>query len=102
MPHQDGYGRWISDDGRAYWDGTAWQAIPTAVPYVPSSQMRQGSGARPWLIGCGIALLLGILLSVGCGAWLVNDPSFQRGYCDGYTNHGQNSNVCPFNPPATP
>ena len=25
MPRQDAQGRWISDDGLQYWDGTAWR-----------------------------------------------------------------------------
>lgn len=27
MPSQDAQGRWISDDGRSYWDGAAWRPL---------------------------------------------------------------------------
>jgi len=54
----------------------------------------------PWagiLIGCGIALLVVIVLAVVGVFALISSPDFQRGFCNGYTNADPNQ-TCPFHP----
>ncbi|HSS60593.1 MAG TPA: hypothetical protein VLK30_03945 [Candidatus Limnocylindrales bacterium] len=90
MPRQDAQGRWISDDGLQYWDGSAWR--PTGQPPV-----RKGVSAMPAvLIGCGFGLLVIIVLAIG-GIVLVQSPDFQRSFCNSYVN-GNPNQTCPFNP----
>ncbi len=92
MPTQDAQGRWISDDGLQYWDGSTWRPIGGAA-------QRRGISAMPAvLIGCGFALVVLIVLVIG-GFILVQSPDFQRGFCNSYVNANSN-NVCPFNPPS--
>jgi hypothetical protein len=105
MPKQDASGRWISDDGMTYWDGTAWRPIaqpiqPGMVP--PGAYYPQAQPSRsPWkgiLIGCGLALVLLIVLGVTCTVLMASNPDFQRGFCNSYTANDSNL-TCPFNPP---
>jgi hypothetical protein len=92
MPRQDAQGRWISDDGLQYWDGTAWR--PTG-----QAPARRGVSAMPAvLIGCGFALVIVIVLAIG-GVIMVQSPDFQRGFCNSYTS-GNSNLTCPFNPPS--
>ena len=49
MPAQDGAGLWISDDGRFYWNGTAWVAREWA-PAMPS-----GGAKAIWSLAFGLA-----------------------------------------------
>lgn len=93
MPRQDAQGRWISDDGLQYWDGTAWR--PTGIQAAPP----RGSAVPAVLLGCGFALVIVLVLAIGLTVFLVNNADFQRSFCNGYTS--QNPNLtCPFNPPS--
>lgn len=56
MPRQDAEGRWISDDGRFWWDGGTWQPLPARTP------ARERSSQLPYYIGMGCALLLLVLV----------------------------------------
>ena len=93
MPHQDAQGRWISDDGMQYWDGTSWRPVGAVMP------APQRSFALPAvLIGCGFALLIVIVLIIG-GIFMVQSSSFQRGFCDSWNNNpSQAGTPCPFQP----
>lgn len=91
MPRQDAYGRWISDDGLQYWDGTAWRPIGA------QSAAAQRSALPAILIGCGFALVVVLVLAIVGVVALVNNPDFQRGFCNGYTNSDPNL-TCPFHP----
>lgn len=93
MPTQDAQGRWISDDGRLYWDGTAWR--PTGA-----APKRGGISAVPAvLIGCAFALIIVLILGIGGIVFVVTNADFQRGFCNGYTSSDQNL-TCPFHPPS--
>jgi hypothetical protein len=101
VPSQDAQGRWISDDGLSYWDGAAWRPLggqqAPAIGYVPPPA---ASGKSAWpaiLIGCGIALLVVIVLGiVGVFAFITN-PDVQRAICNSYANADTNQ-ACPFSP----
>ena len=77
MPKQDPQGRWISDDGLQYWDGAAWR--PLGV------QAARGvrSALPAVLIGCGFALVVVLVLTIGAAVFALNSPDFQRGFCNG-------------------
>jgi hypothetical protein len=90
VPRQDPQGRWISDDGLQYWDGTAWRPLRAQLP-------RTNSALPAVLIGCGFALVVGLVLTIGMGIVVFNSADFQRAYCNGYTRNNAN-NVCPFHP----
>ena len=91
MPTQDAQGRWISDDGLQYWDGTAWRPMGT-------QPAKRGISAVPAvLIGCGFALVILLILGIGLTVFLVNNADFQRGFCNGFTSSDQNL-TCPFHP----
>jgi hypothetical protein len=94
VPHQDAQGRWISDDGLQWWDGSSWQPIGVQVP------ARRGISALPAvLIGCGFALVIVIVLVVGGFVFAFNNQDFQRGFCDSWNNNTQNQGTpCPFHP----
>jgi hypothetical protein len=70
MPHQDQYGRWISDDGAYWWDGAVWR------PVRPPSQAPRASHA-PYYIGAGCAglLLLVILMGICTSYFLTQLPA---------------------------
>ncbi len=91
MPRQDPQGRWISDDGLQYWDGTAWR------PLGAQATARKGSAMPAVLIGCGFALVVALVLVIGFAALVFNNADFQRGFCNGYVNGNPNLN-CPFHP----
>jgi hypothetical protein len=94
MPRQDAQGRWISDDGLSYWDGTAWR--PTGV----QAAVRQSS---PWpaiLIGCALVAVVLVVLAVAGVVLLFSNADVQRSFCNGYTSSDSNL-VCPFHPPPT-
>lgn len=89
MPRQDQYGRWISDDGLQYWDGTAWR---------PTGQVRAtGVSALPAvLIGCGFALIIVIVLGIG-GVVIFNSSTFRQSFCNSWANNPQDTNTpCPL------
>ncbi|HEY8864386.1 MAG TPA: hypothetical protein VIO37_09465 [Candidatus Dormibacteraeota bacterium] len=90
MPRQDPQGRWISDDGLQYWDGTAWRPFGVQAP-------RTSSALPVVLIGCGFVLVVGLVLTIVTGIFVFNSADFQRAYCNGYTRSNAN-NVCPFHP----
>jgi hypothetical protein len=93
MPRQDPQGRWISDDGMQYWDGTTWR--PTGVAAQPA---RRGIALPAVLIGCGFALVVGIVLLIG-GIFMVQSSTFQHGFCDSWNNNPQETGTpCPFHP----
>ena len=93
MPTQDAQGRWISDDGQQYWDGTAWR--PTGA-----APQRRGISAVPSvLIGCAFALVIVLILGIGGAIFLITNADFQRGFCNGYTSSDPNL-TCPFHPPS--
>ena len=93
MPHQDAQGRWISDDGLQYWDGTAWRPVWQQPP------ARSGVSALPAvLIGCGFALVVVIVLVIG-GVILVNSTTFRQSFCNTWNNNPQDSQTpCPLAP----
>jgi hypothetical protein len=91
VPRQDAQGRWISDDGLQYWDGTAWRPTGMQAP------ARSSSALPAVLIGCGFALVIVLVLVIGFAVFLVNNQEFQRGFCNGYTNGDPNVS-CPFHP----
>ena len=95
MPVQDAQGRWISDDGLQYWDGTAWR--PTGA----QAGGRRGISALPAvLIGCGFALVIVLVLGIGAVVFVLNNQDFQRGFCDSWNNNAdQQQTPCPFHPP---
>ena len=89
MPRQDAQGRWISDDGLQYWDGTAWRPIGGAP-------QRRGISALPAvLIGCGFALVVVIILVIG-GVVLFNSQDFRQSFCNGWNNNPQQQTPCPL------
>ena len=91
MPHQDAQGRWISDDGLQYWDGTAWRSIGATV-----APQRRSAALPAVLIGCGFALVVVIVLVVG-GIVMVSSSSFQRGFCESWNNNPRQAQTpCPF------
>jgi hypothetical protein len=90
VPKQDPQGRWISDDGLQYWDGTAWRPLGVQAPAKTSSAL------PAVLIGCGFVLVVGLVLAIAVGIVVFNSADFQRGYCNGYTRSNAN-NICPFN-----
>ena len=76
MPRQDAQGRWISDDGLQYWDGTAWR--PVGVQAAP----KRGISALPAvLIGCGFALVIVLVVGIGLTVFALNSPDFQLPRC---------------------
>ncbi len=91
MPYQDAQGRWISDDGRQYWDGQAWRPNTVQAP----AQGR--SMALPAvLIGCGFALLVLIVLGIG-GVLIFNTSDFRQGFCESWNNNPrQAATPCPL------
>lgn len=93
MPHQDAQGRWISDDGLQYWDGTAWR------PMWQPPQARSGISALPAvLIGCGFALVVVIVLAIGA-VILFNSTTFRESFCNSWNNNAQDSQTpCPLAP----
>lgn len=92
MPHQDAQGRWISDDGLQYWDGSAWRPIGVQAP------ARSGVSPVPAvLIGCGFALVIVLVIVIGFTVALLNSADLQRSFCNGYTN-GDVNETCPFHP----
>jgi hypothetical protein len=104
VPRQDAQGRWISDDGLSYWDGATWrplggQPAPAPIPggaYIPPPKV----GRSPWpaiLIGCGIALVVVIVLGIVGVFAVVSNPDFQRSFCNGWTSSDPNQ-TCPFSP----
>ena len=97
MPRQDAQGRWISDDGLLYWDGTAWRPIGMQLPV-----QRTGVSALPAvLIGCGFALVIVLVLGIGLTVFAFNSPDFQRSFCNGWQSGSTDSNLaCPFHPPS--
>ena len=102
MPRQDAQGRWISDDGLTYWDGAAWRPIAGQPPgWQGQSAVAPAAKAKsPWpaiLIGCGIALVVGIVLGVVGVFAIISNPNFQRDVCNGLTTSDPNV-VCPFSP----
>ncbi len=93
MPRQDAQGRWISDDGLSYWDGTAWR--PTGVQVAPQRR-------SPWpaiLIGCAFAAVVLVVLAVAGIVLVFSNPDIQRSFCNGYVSSDPNL-VCPFHPPS--
>jgi len=93
VPTQDAQGRWISDDGLQYWDGSVWRPIGV------QAQPRRRSIALPAvLIGCGFGLVVILLLVIG-GVVLVSNSGFERGFCNSWQNNPQASGTpCPFHP----
>jgi hypothetical protein len=100
VPRQDAQGRWISDDGLSYWDGATWrplggQPVP-AAGYAPPV----AKGKSPWpaiLIGCGVALVVVLVLGIVGVFALISSSDFQRSFCNSYTSSDPNL-VCPFHP----
>jgi hypothetical protein len=93
MPRQDAQGRWISDDGLSYWDGTAWR--PTGFQAVPQRR-------SPWpaiLIGCAFVAVVVVVLAVAGLVLFFSNPDIQRSFCNGYVSSDSNL-VCPFHPPS--
>jgi hypothetical protein len=94
VPRQDAYGRWISDDGLFYWDGTAWRPVGLQAPARPGVSV-----AQTVLIGAGFVLAIVLVLVVGA-VIVMRDPEMQRSFCNGW-NSGQNNSenlACPFHP----
>ncbi|MEA2656976.1 MAG: hypothetical protein QOI23_2341 [Chloroflexota bacterium] len=98
MPRQDAQGRWVSDDGLTFWDGTAWRPLGAQLPAgaYPMPAQRKS----PWpaiLVGCGIALLVVIVLGIVGVFALISNPDFQRSFCNNFANSNPNQ-TCPFTP----
>jgi hypothetical protein len=91
VPRQDAQGRWVSDDGLQYWDGSAWR------PLGAQAAVRTRSAVPAVLIGCGFALVIVVVLLIAVGVFVVSNADFQRGFCNGYVN-GDPSATCPFHP----
>lgn len=54
MPSQDAQGRWISDDGRSYWDGAAWKPLQSSpAPAYGQQPPAPGYGQQPPAPGYG-------------------------------------------------
>ena len=51
------------------------------------------------LIGCGIALLVVIVLGIVGLFAVISNPTFQRSFCNGWTSSDPNQ-TCPFSPPS--
>jgi hypothetical protein len=49
------------------------------------------------LVGCGIALLVVVVLGIVGVFALISSPEFQRSFCNSYTNSDPNQ-TCPFSP----
>jgi hypothetical protein len=99
VPHQDSLGRWISDDGLQYWDGTAWRPLAAQAGAPPGAPA--GRSALPAiLIGCGAALIAAIIIGILIVVVLINNPEFKRSFCASYTNSNPNL-VCPFASPSS-
>jgi hypothetical protein len=49
------------------------------------------------LIGCGLALLVVIVLGIVGFFLVINSPDFQRSFCNGFTSSDPNQ-TCPFSP----
>lgn len=93
MPHQDAQGRWISDDGLQYWDGTTWRPA-TAQP----AGAGRSSALPAILIGCGFALIVVIVLAVG-GVLLFNTSTFRQDFCQSWNNNPRDAATpCPLAP----
>jgi hypothetical protein len=90
VPTQDAQGRWISDDRLQYWDGSTWRPLAAQAP-------RRSSALPAILIGCGFAAVVILVLAIALGLLALNNPEFQRSFCEGYTNNNVN-NPCPFHP----
>lgn len=74
MPRQDAQGRWVSDDGRHWWDGSTWRPAPQATP----AKADRAGADIPYLIGTGCALaLLVLVLMAFCTTIVAQSPSFQ-------------------------
>jgi hypothetical protein len=109
VPKQDPSGRWISDDGRFFWDGASWRPLAPAPQQAmappPASSYGYAAppapqGRSPWpgiLIGCGIAAAMVLVLLIIGSVLMVNSPDFQRGFCRSYTKDNPNV-TCPFHP----
>jgi hypothetical protein len=97
VPRQDAQGRWISDDGLFYWDGTTWRplgGVPAGAGVFPPP----AQGKSPWpaiLIGCGIAFVVVIVLGIVGLFAAISNPDIQRAFCNGYTSSDPNL-TCPF------
>jgi hypothetical protein len=91
MPRQDAQGRWISDDGLQYWDGAAWRPIWQQQP------ARRGISALPAvLLGCGFALIVVIVLTIG-GVVIFNSSTFRQSFCNSWQNNPQDAQTpCPL------
>jgi hypothetical protein len=100
MPRQDAQGRWISDDGLSYWDGAAWRPLGVQPVVGGAYSSPPVQGKSPWpaiLIGCGIALLVVVVLGIVGAFALISNPDFQRSFCNSWTNSSTNQ-TCPFTP----
>jgi len=102
VPTQDAQGRWISDDGLSYWDGAAWRPLAGQPPawQGPAPGAPPTTGKSPWpaiLIGCGIAIVVVIVLGIVGVFAVIGNPDFQRSFCNGYTSSDPNL-TCPFSP----
>jgi hypothetical protein len=97
VPIQDPYGRWLSDDGRHVWNGYQWQPA-----YAPVAAPARRSSALPWILGASVGMLVLLLVFGGCTYAMVNSPSFQHGYYNGYCSSYDKSHPdqpCPLSPP---
>jgi hypothetical protein len=100
VPRQDAQGRWISDDGRSYWDGVAWRPLGVMSAAGAAELPAQARAKSPWpviLIGCGIVALVVIVIGVVGVFAVISNPGFQRTVCNSYTANDPNL-VCPFSP----
>jgi len=69
-------------------------------PVAPSGYAAPAKAKSPWpaiLVGCGIALIVVIVLAIAGIFALLSSPDFQRSFCNSYTNSNPNL-TCPFHP----
>jgi hypothetical protein len=70
MPLKNAQGRWISDDGRYYWNGTAWQSFSgQPQPFIqPFNLPPPAEGSAPWpVVLVGLAVVVIVVVSVAIG-----------------------------------
>jgi hypothetical protein len=83
-----------------FWDGAVWRPIVSQPPVGYAQPPAPRKSALPaCLIGCGIALVVVILIGVVGFLAIINNAGFQRSFCNSFTSSDPNQ-ICPFSPSA--